>query len=269
MQQVLWRIPIKTGLFPDGIPIYGFGMMLFVSFLVCTWLAGRRAQRAGIAKEFIQDLAIWIFVGGLLGARLTYLSNETTWPSLGELGFGKWLREVLGILGDMVLRLPRIWDGGIILYGSVVGALAGYGVGYFLVFRKYKLSTLKLADVVAPTIAVGMAMGRLGSLRNWPRGESLVTLSVYHEGDDPRAGGPVRITFRPRTLGLYPTQPYEVVSMVLLFLLLLAYEPFRRHDGQVMAVLMMGYALHRYLNEILRDDPRPESFVRYSSAMLS
>jgi phosphatidylglycerol---prolipoprotein diacylglyceryl transferase len=369
MQQVLWRIPIKVGWFPDGIPIYGFGMMLFVSFLVCTWLAGRRAERVGIPTTFIQDLAIWIFVGGLLGARLTYLSNETTWPSLGELGFGKWLREVLGILGDMVLRLPRIWDGGIILYGSVVGALVGYLVGYLLVFRKYKLSTLKLADVIAPTIAVGMALGRigcflngccygqvacadcavyavhfpvaaparealvdagyqtvagftlaerqtrsggalvgvvnpsspaaavglrpgdlivgvndgvkehevrnsvdlastLGSLRGWPRGEPLVTLSVYHEGDDPRAGDPVRLTFRPRTLGLYPTQPYEVVSMVLLFLLLLAYEPFRRHDGQVMAVLMMGYALHRYLNEILRDDPRPVWFERYSSVIL-
>jgi phosphatidylglycerol:prolipoprotein diacylglycerol transferase len=364
MLQVLWHIPIRTQWFPDGIPIYGFGMMLFVAFLVCTWLAGRRAQRVGIPREFIQDLAIWLFVGGLLGARLTYLSNETAWPSLDDQGFGRWLRAVLGILGDMVLRLPRIWDGGIILYGSVIGALVGYAVGYLLVFRKYRLSTLKLADVIAPTIAVGMALGRigcflngccygqvacadcavrpvhfpvaapareglveagyqtvagftlaehqtpggatvgvvnpsspaaavglgpgdqivgvnghevrdstdlstyLGSLRNWRRGESLVTLSFYKQGQDPSEGQPEQRTFRPHTLGLYPTQLYEVVSMVLLFLLLLAYEPFRRHDGQVMALLMMGYALHRYLNEILRDDPRPVGFERYSSIIL-
>ena len=76
MQQVLWRIPIKTGLFPDGIPIYGFGMMLFVSFLVCTWLAGRRAEKEGIRKQVVQDLAGWLLLGGIIGARLTSVLFE-------------------------------------------------------------------------------------------------------------------------------------------------------------------------------------------------
>src|SRR5262245_46422106 len=119
MLQVLWRIPIKTAWSPDGIPVYGFGMMLFLAFLVCTWLAGRRAEREGVGKEHIQDLAIWVFLGGLLGARFTYLANETTWPSLGELGFSKWLGALGSLLWDMVLRLPKIWDGGIILYGAL------------------------------------------------------------------------------------------------------------------------------------------------------
>src|SRR4051812_19407548 len=110
MQQVLWRIPIKTEWFPGGIPIYGFGMMLFLAFLVCTWLAGRRAQRAGLPKELIQDLAIWLFLPGLIGARITYLLQDPN------------ERTVIEFFKDFV----RIWDGGIILYGAVLGALVGY-----------------------------------------------------------------------------------------------------------------------------------------------
>jgi prolipoprotein diacylglyceryltransferase len=345
MQQVLWRIPIHTPWFPEGIPIYGFGMMLFLAFLVCTWLAGRRAQRAGIAKEHIQDLAIWVFVGGLLGARITFLLAETTVQSVGE----------------FLWQLPRIWDGGIVLYGSVLGALVGYLGFYVFVFRKYHCSTLKLADVVAPAIAIGVCLGRIGCFLNGccygqvacpdcltyavpfpltaPPGEALVakgyqsagfTLADRQDGRGVRvgrvmpgsdaaaaglrpgdeivaAGGQTintpeelakyvsslrhrtenrgktaldlvvrpapgtdekRLSFVPHTLGLYPTQLFEAVSMFLLFLLLTAYYPFRRRDGEVVVLLMVGYAVHRFLNEMLRDDPRPIGFERYSSVFL-
>jgi prolipoprotein diacylglyceryltransferase len=349
MLQVLWRIPIKNNAFPDGIPIYGFGMMLFLAFLLCTWLASRRARQEGIAPVIIQDLAIWIFLGGLLGARITYLVQEVPRPGLV----------------DMLVRLPKIWDGGIILYGAVLGGLAAYVVAYALIYRKRGLSTLKLADVIAPSIAVGLCLGRLGcflngccygqvacadcavvavhfplaaparealvdagyqtvagftlaeqqplaldgakvgvvdpaskayavglrpgdvivgvnghrvhdareltsqlgSLRNWPRGQARLTLAFRKAGTKPDDEGEER-TFIPWTLGLYPTQLYEVVSMFLLFLVLTAYYPLRRYPGQVMAVLMMGYAVHRFLNEMLRDDPRPIEFERYTSVAL-
>jgi phosphatidylglycerol:prolipoprotein diacylglycerol transferase len=67
---------------------------------------------------------------------------------------------------------------------------------------------------------------------------------------------------------VHPTQLYEVVSMALLFLVLTAYYPLRRRPGQVMAVLMAGYGVHRYLNELLRDDPRPQGLESYTSIFL-
>jgi len=72
----------------------------------------------------------------------------------------------------------------------------------------------------------------------------------------------------PFTVGLYPTQFYEMISMGLLMLVLLAYEPLRRNPGQVCALLMIGYGLHRSLNEILRDDPRPVGLEAYGSVLL-
>ena len=56
--------------------------------------------------------------------------------------------------------------------------------------------------------------------------------------------------------------------MFLLFWVLMFYYPFRRHDGQVMAVLMIGYAAHRYVNELLRADERPEGFESWTSVVL-
>jgi phosphatidylglycerol:prolipoprotein diacylglycerol transferase len=345
MKQVLFYIPIRNAWFPDGIPVFGFGMMLFVTFLLTTGLARRRAQREGIAKEHIENLVIWLFVGGLLGARIIFLLEETPWVS-----FGYFLKQ-----------LPRIWEGGIVLYGSVMGALVGYLCAYLLIFRRYQLSTLKLADICAPSLAIGICLGRLGCFLNgccygqvacadcpvyavhfplsappretlvragyqtvagftlagdqptdrpgvvvgqvepdspawanglrpgdrivrldnqevnspgelsdllfnrWPRGKNDLKLEVYHAGAKEATELP---PFSPHTLGLYPTQLYEAISMFLLFLLLLAYYPFRRHDGQVMALLMMGYAVHRALNEVLRDDPRPEGFEKYTSWFL-
>jgi hypothetical protein len=104
----------------------------------------------------------------------------------------------------------------------------------------------------------------LGDLSYWPRGKKDLELSVEHK-DGTAADLP---PFVPRTLGLYPTQLYEAVSMFLLMLLLMAYEPFRRREGQLMALLMVGYSIHRYLNELLRDDPRPVGFERYASLIL-
>jgi prolipoprotein diacylglyceryltransferase len=347
MQQILWRIPIKFGWAPDGIPIYGFGMMLFVAFLVCTWLAGRRAVRVGVRKENIQDLVIWLFLGGLLGARIVFLRIERASEWHG------W--------SDFFYNLPRIWDGGIVLYGAFLGGLLGYLGAWWFIFRKLPVTTLQLADVLAPSIALGLCLGRLGCLLNgccfgqvacadcavypaihfpmsapprerlveggvqtaagftyaaqqsgpgavvgkvapdspaansdlrggdhivaangqpiqsadelskyladqrvW-RGKKDLQLTVIHEGESKRTE--LR-AFVPRTLGLYPTQVYESVSMALLLLLLFAYEPFRRRPGQLMAVLMIGYAIHRYLNEKLRDDPRPEGFEIYTSMVL-
>lgn len=351
---VIWLAADKM---PQGLPIYGFGMMLFLAFLVCTWLAGRRAESEGIASQHIQDLTVWLFIGGLIGARFTFLRAEQNMN-----------------LEEMIRKFYRIWDGGIVLYGSVLGGLIAYFVSYWFVFRKYGLSTLKLADILAPSIAVGLCLGRFGCflngccygqvacptcsvyavhfplsapareglveqgyqtpagftlahahqqpkdvgarvdkvhpnsdvfraglrdgdlilrvnqcdlearedeetgriilpvdmltrclVNNWPRGETQLRLKVKHAADGNEEELPA---IAPRTLGLHPTQLYEVVSMALLFLVLTAYYPLRKQPGQVMAVLMVGYGVHRSLNELLRDDPRPQGLESYTSIFL-
>jgi prolipoprotein diacylglyceryltransferase len=102
-------------------------------------------------------------------------------------------------------------------------------------------------------------------VRDWPRGETDLKLTVRRgkvRHGEVRGGEEVLEipAFEPRTLGLHPTQLYESISMALLFLLLCAFYAFRRHDGEVMVLFMLGYALHRFFNEVLRNDTDPVAF---------
>jgi phosphatidylglycerol:prolipoprotein diacylglycerol transferase len=326
MRQVLYRLPIHTSWTPEGIPIYGYGLMLFVAFVACIGLAGRLARRQGIAKEPIQDLALWLFVGGIIGSRVVFMVQY----------------------GLPLSHFFFIWEGGLVFYGGLLGGAVAYALAYRFILRKQGISTWKLADVIAPCAALGLCLGRVGCLlngccyghvacpdcpgvpfpfsgiprqalvergyqtaagftllgggekdpavvyhvepyspaadsglepgdiivkvdgrdvgsehdldlalspANWPRGKNDLTLTVKRDNK------PVDLpAFSPRTLPLYPTQVFESISTGLLLLLLLAYFPLRRHDGELFALFLMLYPLHRFLNEFLRDDTEPVAF---------
>src|SRR5262245_23900240 len=147
MQQVLFYIPILQSQFgPDGIPVHGFGVMLFITFLACVWFLGWRSRRTGtnLPRERVQDLVICVFVGGLLGARLTFM-----------------------IQYDVPLRqIIKIWEGGIVLYGGIIAGMLAFLGFYYLFLKKVGVSIWKLADVAGPGIALGIALGRIGCFLN-------------------------------------------------------------------------------------------------------
>ena len=75
--------------------------------------------------------------------------------------------------------------------------------------------------------------------------------------------------FTPRTVGLHPTQLYETISMVLLVALLTFYYPFRGRDGRVFVAFLVCYAIHRFLNERLRNDTDVIAFGMSISQLIS
>jgi phosphatidylglycerol---prolipoprotein diacylglyceryl transferase len=122
------------------------------------------------------------------------------------------------------------------------------GRAYFDDLEKYS----KAVQTVRLDMSVSLfETDRLGEqARDWPRGKHEIELVVERDGQE--------VTLRPfvpRSVGLYPTQLYETVSMILLIFLLLAFYPFRRHDGQLLVMCMMGYAVHRFINESIRIEP--------------
>src|SRR5262245_44353483 len=127
MRQVLFHLPILD------LPIYGYGAMLFLAFFFCTWLAARLAKQQGIAVQNMQDVGIWIFVCGILCARLTFMIQY-------NIPFAEFY---------------KIWDGGLVFYGSAIGGVVGYIGAYWTILRKHGISTWKMADVIAPCGALG------------------------------------------------------------------------------------------------------------------
>ena len=66
--------------------------------------------------------------------------------------------------------------------------------------------------------------------------------------------------FQPTSIGLNPTQIFETISMCLLLFFMLSYYPYKRHDGELMVILLIVYSVHRFLNEMLRTDTEPVAF---------
>src|SRR6266542_2060771 len=126
MQQVLFYIPFTTGLgTPEGVPVYGFGAMLFLTFVLAALVWGpRRVVKVGLPKDKLQDLAIVLFLTGIIGARIVYMIQYSDqFPDKSLLGLAK--------------AFVQIWNGGIVFYGSVFGGLAG-----FLLVRQFVLRRL-------------------------------------------------------------------------------------------------------------------------------
>jgi phosphatidylglycerol---prolipoprotein diacylglyceryl transferase len=144
MRQVLFRIP--------GIdwPIYGYGFMLMLAFLVGWQLAERRAKRERVHPDHLWGIAFPVFLGGIIGARLFSRIME---PEPG----GFWYQ---------IVSFLQIWHGGLILYGGVPGGLIGYWWAYCKIVKPNKLSTLRIADIVAPSLAIGLFFGRIGCFLN-------------------------------------------------------------------------------------------------------
>jgi phosphatidylglycerol:prolipoprotein diacylglycerol transferase len=232
MRQVLFEIP------GTGIKLFGYGLMLMLAFLGAMTLAARRARREGLDPEVIYDLALWVFLGGLLGARLFYVVQY----------WGVRVHHV----GDVV----KIWEGGIVLYGSLFGAAAALFA--YRSLRRFPL--LPTLDAIAPSLGLGVALGRFGCFLNGCCYGDRCDLpwAVRFPKGSPPWGDQVRAGLIERgaaaSLPVHPTQLYSTLDGLVLLVLLTAFYPLRRRDGEVIALLLVCYPLTRFLIEWLRND---------------
>lgn len=144
----IYLLPI---LFPKGLPIRGYGVMMLVGVVSGVGLAIYRARQFGLNPELILTLAFWMFVTGLLGARLFYVVRN--W---------KEYRDNYPELGDRIVAMLNISEGGLVVYGSFIAGMIAVAV----FVRKYQLPGLALADLIAPCMFLGLAFGRVGCLLN-------------------------------------------------------------------------------------------------------
>jgi phosphatidylglycerol:prolipoprotein diacylglycerol transferase len=232
MRQVLFEIPVLN------VKLFGYGLMLFFAFLGSMNLAAWRARREKLDPETVYDFALWVFIGGLVGARLFYAV------------------QYWGVQVHSLWDVLKIWKGGIVLYGSILGGAAAF----FLYWRLRPFPLRPMLDVIAPSLALGVAVGRVGCFLNGCCYGDRCDLpwGVRFPIGSPPWADQVRSGLideeRTWSLPVHPTQLYSAFDGLVLLLLLTAYYPLRRRDGEVMALLMVTYPLSRFLIEWLRND---------------
>jgi len=217
--------PIAFQLGP--ITVHWFGICIAVAFLAGMWTAVRRAPLVGVTGEHIADLVIpWLLVGSILGARIMFVTTY-------------WQDEFAGKPWWEIFMIQR---GGLVFYGGLIGA----ALTVILFARLKHISLWKLADILAPSIALGSMFGRIGCLMNGccfgrPCAQPW---AIRFPVDHFTAGHP-----------LHPTQIYDALLNLGLYLVLAwIFRHRRRFDGQIFAIYLMFYAVTRSIVEFYRGD---------------
>jgi len=204
--------------------------MVAIGFIAGLWTASRRSTRYGIAADNVLDLGPWLIGGAIIGARILYVI--TFW------------REQFA--SQPFWEIFMVQKGGLVYYGGLIGA----SLACVLYCRLKKLALWKMADVVAPSIALGYVFGRIGCLMNgccYGRACSLPWAIRFPAGHQTHPVG------SPAT-PVHPTEIYESLLSLCLYAGLAWLYRRKKFDGQVFATYLVFYAVLRSFVELFRGD---------------
>jgi phosphatidylglycerol:prolipoprotein diacylglycerol transferase len=243
MHPVLLRIPAfeLLGRNIGPVTLHTYGVLLAVAFLAALWLVSRQARRAGMDAGRVSDLAIYVLIAGLVGAKLLLVMVE--WKSYRQTGF------------DLV----SILQSGGVFYGGLLAALPVA----WLFARRHRLPGWATADVLAPGVVLGQAVGRLGCFAAGcchGRPGQVPWTVTYHDVYASRTVG------TPLDVPLHPSPVYESLACLLILGVLLWVAPRKRFHGQLVASYVLLYSVARFLIEYTRGDPS-RGFVNLSPGL--
>ena len=235
-----------------GLDVHSYGLLVALGAIAGVLFALRQGRRMGFDTAAVLDLGFWSLVAGIIGARVLYVLVHAGAYARLCAGTGA-SRSALRALADCTAPFT-IWQGGLVFYG---GALAAGGVVLLFAHRRaWPLGNV--ADLLAPSLALGHALGRVGCFLAGCCYGKVSTVGVhfppasvaYHE----LAHAGLVAPDAPFTPTLAPTQLYEAAGEGLLFALLVVLGRRRRFPGSLALVYVMGYALLRATVEVLRGD---------------
>jgi phosphatidylglycerol---prolipoprotein diacylglyceryl transferase len=211
-----------------------YGLLVAAAFLTALWLAGRLARREGLNPEDVTNLGVYCALSGLAGAKLLMFVFDWEYYAQNP---------------GQIFTLTTLRAGGVFHGGLIVALITA-----FVYMRNKKLPALKTADILAPGLALGHAIGRLGCFaagccwgvaceRPWA-----VTFT------NPEANSLVGV---PLNKPIHPTQLYEAAAELAIFGVLYRLFSRRRRDGQVIGLYLVLYSVARFLVEFLRHHQQP------------
>ena len=221
-------------------PVRWYGVMMAVAFFAGLWTATRRARLVNISGDVIADVTLWLMVGSIIGARFVYVTTY-------------WKQEFAnGPFSEVFM----VQHGGLVFYGGLIGAFVA-SVAY-LYWKK--LPVWKIADILAPSIALGSVFGRIGCLLNgccYGRACSL-PWAIRFPADHETHGQPV-----------HPTEIYDALLNLILYLALAWLFRRKKFDGQIFALYLIGYAICRSIVEFFRGDYPPDHIHHFDGAVFT
>jgi len=207
--------PIAFEIF--GIGIRWYGILISIGLVLGVFIAIRESARLGLDENIILDFIIFAVPVAVLSARAYYVLFN------------------LSYYGGDIMKMINIRQGGLAIHGAVIG-----GAITAIVYSRFKkIKFWKLADICAPGLILGQAIGRWGNFIN---------KEAY--------GGPTDLPWAISIngVGVHPTFLYESLLNFIIFFLLMTIRKKKKFDGQLFALYMIFYSFGRFFIEGLRTD---------------
>ena len=216
-----------TGMTLFGLTFHWYGVLMALGMASGIALCCAREKRYNVPRDTTLDLALIVIPAGIVGARLYYVLFS-------------WREYAAN-----PIRALFIWEGGMAVYGSIIGGL----VAGFLYAKVKKLPFLRLADLFAPSVALGQAIGRWGNFVNQEAYGAVATQAWQQRF-------PISVFIRADGQWHFATFFYESAWCLAIVAMLLVAERKRlfRRDGGVFRTYVFLYAVERALVEGLRTD---------------
>lgn len=226
-----------------GFDIYKYGMIICIGAVLGILLCVAEAKRTKQSPDLYIDFAFIALISGLVGARSYYLIFHD------------------GSLADFF----KIRDGGLAIYGGIIGGLAA-AVVYT---RIKKVSLLKFLDTVVMGLIVGQICGRWGNFFNMEafgsatnslfamsmKAEKVIGLNI--KGSEAIYNGavyPINIIDGISYISVHPTFLYESVWNLILLVFIFIMRKHSKFDGMLVGIYLVGYGFGRFFIESLRTD---------------
>ncbi len=247
------------------IPIYSYGLMMAIAFLVADFLVAREFKRLRLNVNYANEMVVLAVVSGIIGAKILYLLEN----------FSDFIESPL----EMIFSAGGLtWYGGFILAFIVL----------FAYVKRKKLPILKVMDAVSPAVALGYGIGRIGchlsgdgdygiptslpwgtiyangtlkptyALREYfERFPELAEKYNYHTLSSKIVGEDKFgfITEFDKTIRLHPTPIYEFLIMFLIFALLYSFRNRIKYSGELFGFYLIFSSIERFTIEFLRLNP--------------
>lgn len=229
-----WFHDIGLTWMPAGFQIHAYAMFIMAGIIIAALLTAKRLGQRGADGWYIVDIALWAVVFGIIGARVFHV---ITHPA-----------DYFGAGADP-WEIVRIWNGGIAIFGALIGGAIGVWVGC----RATGLRFLTVADAIAPGLLIAQAIGRLGNWFNHELFGAPTTLPWGLEIDPTNPAFPIGL---PADTLFHPTFLYEFGWNMLGAALILFLDRYRHLQwGKSLALYLIWYGAGRAVWETIRVDP--------------
>lgn len=208
--------------------ISSFGVMVAIAFLVAYWISSLEYKRKGLDEKLLSNVFVAAMVGGIVGAKILYLFENVPIPEI--------IRN----------PIPNLFSrGGLTFYGGFFGAV----LLVWIISRTGNVSFWKILDGLAPGLAIGHSIGRIGCLLvgdDYGVPSDLPWAMAFPKG------------LPPTTERVHPTQIYETILLGIIFVVLWKVRKKEAPDGWLFSMLLILAGIERFLIEFIRStSPSP------------